>query len=254
MKSNRKQQLNKLLFILFLNFLFSCQNENVKYDDRGRKKYSIEGGNYGHVLYYDTIGNIKKKCKLENRIPCGLCEEYFANGKVSEKYFVKNNKVEGVYFSYDTNGFIVEKRKYFDNSVNGYALRYNNEVLNDITLFYKSNSYMYYEKGEKNDYFIIDMEDTVNYGSEYTIKFDFTNYPGTKNIEFFKGKIYEKPSGAFYCKEYKLFKPVENNLIMKNLAYFRGVNILEGIIFIEKKFADTTNIITYPIFEQFYVK
>lgn len=254
MKQLRKKQTNKLYYILLMITLFSCQEDNIKYDGNGKKKYSIENGDNGFVVYYDSLGNVKKKCKIENRVPCGLCEEYFSNGKVSEKYFVKNNKIEGVYFSYDTNGFLTEKRKYYDNTVNGYVIGYNNEVMNDISLFYKNKSYMYYEKGEKNDYFEMDMKDTVNYDSEYSIKFDFTNYPGTKNIEFLKGKIYEKPTGALYCKDYKLYKPVGNSLIIKNLAYFRGVNVFEGIIFIEKKFADTTNIMTYPIFEQFYVK
>ncbi len=238
--------------------MLSCDNEQKEFYQNGNLKRLSEilPNEVRIEKLFDSSGFLQKKIRYENNLANGLTEEYYSNGGLKYLYYNINDTVEGIYLAFDSLGCVKDKRKYIKGKIYGISKEYENKILKRVGLYYKSKSkfdVQFNNQTPNDDYFDIIIEDTVEYGKEIQVTFDFTNYRNISGTRFIIGTIDE--SDAFYLKDSdKVFVCSDNQkLTFKDTPSSRGRNFLEGIVYLVWH-TDTVITIGYPIREQFYVK
>ena len=92
----------KIYFIIILIFASSCKKETRS------NKYILENDTLKYKLSYYASGEIKTKDSYKvingDTLIEGNCFEFYPNGNLKTKSFIKNNEVDGYIFNYYKNG------------------------------------------------------------------------------------------------------------------------------------------------------
>jgi antitoxin component YwqK of YwqJK toxin-antitoxin module len=131
------------------------EGEYIEFSENGKvatKGYYSGIKKTGEWIFFSSNGELTKRCNYSNDKLEGLFEEYI-DGRLKERYNLKDGKKNGRYESFYSNGRVREEITYKDDKPNGSYIKYFNngnpsEIIQYDNGLLKDNLIRYYESGE----------------------------------------------------------------------------------------------------------
>lgn len=218
----------KVISVFVILFLFSC-----KKDLKQEAKFITENDSLNYKITYYKNGNIKYKDQFiieeGDTIFEGISSQYYSNGVLKTRSFMKNGKVQGYIYNYHKNGelrkvgFIkddkaigVWKTYYINGSIKTYAV---NDIYGDMRFYKVYDSLNNKVIRKKGNHFIqqIQNNDSLKHGD--TLKLNlFIATPPKTNLNFKVSYYYNHSLGS----QKKKYEIVDNRVKIDTILNKKG--------------------------------